>query len=33
MAEALTFQNVYLGIYQQVYPEPGKFYPKFEKRA
>jgi uncharacterized protein YqiB (DUF1249 family) len=30
-AEALTFQNDYLGIYQQVYPEPGKFYPKLKK--
>jgi uncharacterized protein YqiB (DUF1249 family) len=31
MAEALTFQNDYLGIYQEVYPEPGKYYPKFKK--
>jgi uncharacterized protein YqiB (DUF1249 family) len=31
MAEALTFQNDYLGIYQEVYPEPGKFYPKLKK--
>jgi uncharacterized protein YqiB (DUF1249 family) len=31
MAEALTFQNDYLGIYQLVYPEPGKFYPKLKK--
>ena len=30
-AEALTFQNDYLGIYQQVYPEPGKYYPKLKK--
>jgi uncharacterized protein YqiB (DUF1249 family) len=30
-AEALTFQNDYLGIYQEVYPEPGKFYPKLKK--
>jgi hypothetical protein len=31
MAEALTFQNDYLGIYQEVYPEPGKYYPKLKK--
>jgi uncharacterized protein YqiB (DUF1249 family) len=31
MAEALTFQNDYLGIYQVVYPEPGKYYPKLKK--
>ena len=31
MAEALTFQNDYLGIFQQVYPEPGKYYPKLKK--
>ena len=31
MAEALTFQNDYLGIYQVVYPEPNKFYPKLKK--
>jgi uncharacterized protein YqiB (DUF1249 family) len=30
-AEALTFQNDYLGIFQEVYPEPGKFYPKLKK--
>lgn len=30
-AEALTFQNDYLGIYQEVYPEPGKFNPKLKK--
>ena len=30
MAEALTFQNDYLGIFQEVYPEPGKFYPKLK---
>jgi uncharacterized protein YqiB (DUF1249 family) len=30
-AEALTFQNDYLGLYQQVYPEPGKYYPKLKK--
>ena len=31
MAEALTFRNDYLGIYQEVYPEPGKYYPKLKK--
>ena len=31
MAEATTFQNDYLGIYQEVYPEPGKYYPKLKK--
>ena len=31
MAEALTFQNDYLGIFQEVYPEPGKYYPKLKK--
>lgn len=31
MAEALTFQNDYLGIYQEVYPEPGKYYPQLKK--
>jgi uncharacterized protein YqiB (DUF1249 family) len=31
MAEALTFQNDYLGIYQEVHPEPGKYYPKLKK--
>ena len=31
MAEALTFQNDYLGIFQQVYSEPGKYYPKLKK--
>jgi hypothetical protein len=31
MAEALTFQNDYMGIFQEVYPEPGKFYPKLKK--
>jgi uncharacterized protein YqiB (DUF1249 family) len=31
MAEALTFQNDYLGIFQQVYPEPGKYYPRLKK--
>jgi len=31
MAEAPTFRNDYLGIYQEVYPEPGKYYPKLKK--
>jgi uncharacterized protein YqiB (DUF1249 family) len=31
MAEALSFQNDYLGIYQVVYPEPGKYYPELKK--
>jgi uncharacterized protein YqiB (DUF1249 family) len=30
-AEALTFQNSYLGIFQEVYPAPGKFYPRLKK--
>ncbi len=30
-AEAMTFQNDYLGIYQEVYPEPGKYRPKLKK--
>ena len=30
-AEALTFQNDYLGIYQEVYPEPGKYKPKLKE--
>lgn len=30
IAEALTFRNDYMGIYQEVYPEPGKFYPKLK---
>lgn len=29
-AQALTFRNDYLGIYQEVYPEPGKYYPKLK---
>lgn len=31
MAEALTFRNDYMGIYHEVYPEPGKYYPKLER--
>jgi uncharacterized protein YqiB (DUF1249 family) len=30
-AEALTFQNDYMGIYQEVYPEPGKYRPKLKE--
>jgi hypothetical protein len=30
-AETLTFRNDYLGIYQEVYPELGKYYPRFKK--
>ena len=30
-AEALTYQQDGLGIFQQVYPEPGKVYPKLKK--
>jgi hypothetical protein len=29
--EALTYQQDSLGIYQVVYPEPGKVYPKLKK--
>ncbi len=29
-AEAMTYQNDYLGVYQQVYPEPGKFNAKLK---
>lgn len=32
MAEALTYQQDGLGIYQKVYPEPGKVYPKLKKQ-
>jgi uncharacterized protein YqiB (DUF1249 family) len=31
MAEALTFRNDYMGIYQEVYPEPRKYYPKLKR--
>ena len=31
MIEALNFQNDYMGVYQVVYPEPGKVYPKLKK--
>ena len=30
MAEALTYQLSSLGIFQRVYPEPGKVYPKLK---
>jgi len=30
-AEALTYQLDGLGIFQQVYPEPGKVYPKLKR--
>ena len=32
MAEALTYQLSSLGIFQRVYPEPGKVYPKLKKQ-
>jgi uncharacterized protein YqiB (DUF1249 family) len=31
MAEALTFRNDYLWIFREIYPEPGKYYPKLKK--
>lgn len=31
MVEALTYYQPALGIYQEVYPEPGKFYPILKK--
>jgi uncharacterized protein YqiB (DUF1249 family) len=31
MAEAMTYQLDSLGIYQEVYPEPGKVNPKLKK--
>lgn len=31
MVEALTFYQPAFKIYQEVYPEPGKFYPKLKK--
>lgn len=30
-AEALTFQNDYMGVFQEVYPEPGKYRPRLKK--
>lgn len=30
-AEALTFQNDYLGLFQEVYPEPGKYRPRLKR--
>ena len=32
MAEALTYQLSSMGIFQRVYPEPGKVYPKLKKQ-
>lgn len=29
--EALTFQMDAIGLYQEVYPEPGKYYPRLKK--
>jgi uncharacterized protein YqiB (DUF1249 family) len=31
MAEALSYQNDYMGVYQVVYPEPRKYYPRLKK--
>lgn len=31
MVEALTYTQDNLGIYQEVYPEPGKFYPRLKR--
>lgn len=31
MVEVLTYAQDNLGIYQEVYPEPGKFYPRLKK--
>lgn len=31
MAEALTFRDDYMRIYQEFCPEPGKYYSKFKK--
>jgi hypothetical protein len=31
MDEALTYRNDYTRIYQEVYPEHGKYYPKLKK--
>lgn len=30
-AEALTFQNDYLELFQEVYPEPGKYRPRLKR--
>jgi hypothetical protein len=32
MAEALTYQNDYAGVYQEVYPEPGKVNPRLKEQ-
>jgi uncharacterized protein YqiB (DUF1249 family) len=31
MSEALIFRNDYLGIFQELYPEPKKYNPKLKK--
>jgi len=31
MAEAFSFQQAIPPVYQEVYPEPGKFYPRLKK--
>jgi uncharacterized protein YqiB (DUF1249 family) len=30
-AEALSYQNDYMGVYQEVYSSPGNFNPKLKK--
>ena len=30
-AEVTTYRNDYMGAYQEVYPEPGKYIPRFKK--
>jgi hypothetical protein len=31
VAEALTFQQDSIALYQEVYPEPGKYFPRLQK--
>lgn len=31
LAEALSYQNDYIGVYQVVYPEPNKVYPRLKQ--
>lgn len=31
MCEALSWRNDYIGVFHEVYPEPGKFIPKYKK--
>lgn len=31
LIEALSYQNDYVGVYQEVYPEPNKVYPRLRK--